>query len=267
MSGFYIGIDGKARKVKGAYVGVDGVARKIKKGYIGDENGVARLCWSDVGKKLSKYTVGSTVYLLENGNAVEYLVVHQGLPSSLYDASCNGTWLLRKDIYTKSAWSTSETNEYSTSNAHNHLNDDFFELFNTAIKNAIKAVKIPYVNGVGMSGSVVSGSNGLSTRIFFLSVHEVGFTTPPTNAIFPHDGDCLDFFNGVSDSIRVAKYDGSDTTWFLRSPYTNYDSSVWSVYTGGTCTGTYVTNQYGFRPAMIMNSNAAFDPITNIFMG
>lgn len=46
MSGFYIGVDGKARKVKGAYIGVDGVARKIKKGYIGDENGVARLCWT-----------------------------------------------------------------------------------------------------------------------------------------------------------------------------------------------------------------------------
>ena len=46
MSGFYIGADGKARKVKGAYIGVDGVARKIKKGYIGDENGAARLCWS-----------------------------------------------------------------------------------------------------------------------------------------------------------------------------------------------------------------------------
>lgn len=46
MSGFYIGVDGKARKVKGGYIGIDGKARKLKKGYIGDENGVARLCWS-----------------------------------------------------------------------------------------------------------------------------------------------------------------------------------------------------------------------------
>ena len=47
MSEFYIGIDGKARKVKGGYIGIDGVARKIKKGYIGDANGVARLCFVD----------------------------------------------------------------------------------------------------------------------------------------------------------------------------------------------------------------------------
>ena len=48
MSGFYIGVDGKARKVKGGYIGIDGKARKIKKGYIGDENGIARLCWSGI---------------------------------------------------------------------------------------------------------------------------------------------------------------------------------------------------------------------------
>ena len=46
MSGFYIGVDGKARKVKGSYIGVDGVARKVKKGYIGVD-GVARLCYAD----------------------------------------------------------------------------------------------------------------------------------------------------------------------------------------------------------------------------
>ena len=45
MSGFYIGVDGKARKIKGGYIGIDGVARKIKKGYIGVD-GVARLCWN-----------------------------------------------------------------------------------------------------------------------------------------------------------------------------------------------------------------------------
>lgn len=47
MSGVYIGVDSKARKVKGGYIGVDDKARKIKKGYIGDENGIARLCWNN----------------------------------------------------------------------------------------------------------------------------------------------------------------------------------------------------------------------------
>lgn len=45
-TGFYVGVDGKTRKVKGMYIGIDGKARKVKKGYIGDENGVAQVCWS-----------------------------------------------------------------------------------------------------------------------------------------------------------------------------------------------------------------------------
>lgn len=47
--GMYLGVSGKAQKVKKAYIGVDGKARKIKKMYIGDANGKARLCWSDGG--------------------------------------------------------------------------------------------------------------------------------------------------------------------------------------------------------------------------
>ena len=42
--GAYVGIDGKARKIKKGYVGVAEVARKIKKAYIGI-GGVARPCW------------------------------------------------------------------------------------------------------------------------------------------------------------------------------------------------------------------------------
>ena len=48
----YIGVDGKARKIKKGYVGVDGKARKIKKAYIGI-GGVARPCWS--GGELAYY--------------------------------------------------------------------------------------------------------------------------------------------------------------------------------------------------------------------
>lgn len=43
--GGYIGVDGKARKMKAGYIGVDGVARKVKKAYVG-VNGVARLWYA-----------------------------------------------------------------------------------------------------------------------------------------------------------------------------------------------------------------------------
>ncbi len=50
--------------------------------------------------------VGKIVRLNEKGTPVDYLVVNQGIPedSPLYDASCEGTWLLRKDISENRIW-------------------------------------------------------------------------------------------------------------------------------------------------------------------
>ncbi len=45
---------------------------------------------------LGSKAVGSIVKLNFDGAMREFLVVHQGKPSSLYDESCNGTWLLMK---------------------------------------------------------------------------------------------------------------------------------------------------------------------------
>ena len=65
----------------------------------------------------SDIAVGSSVYMNENGTPVEYLVVNQGIPSasSLYDASCDGTWLLRKDIYITQAFNNTNDNGYNVS--------------------------------------------------------------------------------------------------------------------------------------------------------
>ena len=49
----YIGVNNVARKISNCYVGVNGVARKVKAVYIGDVNGVARLVWQSVKKKVS----------------------------------------------------------------------------------------------------------------------------------------------------------------------------------------------------------------------
>ena len=41
--------------------------------------------------KLGSKAVGSIVKIGVKGSTREFIVVHQGLPSSMYDASCNGT--------------------------------------------------------------------------------------------------------------------------------------------------------------------------------
>lgn len=75
----YIGVDGKARKIKTGYIGVGGVACKIKKAYIGDTNGKARLCWSAnlpaVGTALSDCTPEEIQAVAQAGLAASYFAV------------------------------------------------------------------------------------------------------------------------------------------------------------------------------------------------
>ena len=207
--------------------------------------------------QLGSMSVGSTVKLNLGGTPKDFLVVHQGLPSSMYDSSCNGTWLLLKDIYSNRTWDSSN-NDYKNSDIHSYLNSTFLNLFDDDIKNAIKQVKIPYQNGTGSGGSVASGSNGLSCKIFLLSGYEVGFSTSD-NSYFPRDGAKLSYFSsGTSSSAnnkRIAKLNGSATDWWLRSPSTDDAIGVWRVGSFGDCGYWYYYGAYGVRPALVLDSS------------
>lgn len=161
---------------------------------------------------LSTKAVGSTVKLKVNGTAKEFIVVHQGKPSSLYDDSCNGTWLLMKDIYENRVWQSGNINKYESSDIHTYLNNTFLNLFDSNIKDAIKQVKIPYRKNGGSGGTNQSGANGLSCKIFLLSGYEVGWTSSD-NQYFPQDGAKLSYFeSGTGTSAnnkRIANLNGS----------------------------------------------------------
>lgn len=204
--------------------------------------------------KLGSKAVGSSVYLKVNGVNTEFLVVHQGKPSSLYDDSCNGTWLLMKDIYKTMAWDSSN-NDYKNSDVHSYLNGTFLGLLETNIQNAIKQVKIPYRNGTGSGGTTASGANGLSTKIFLLSGYEVGWTTSD-NQYFPVDGAKLDYFTASSagNSKRIANLNGTATSWWLRSPSTHNTSNVWYVDSNGDYGNWYYSSTDGVRPALVLDS-------------
>lgn len=206
---------------------------------------------------LSTKAVGSTVKLKVNGTAKEFIVVHQGKPSSLYDDSCNGTWLLMKDIYENRVWQSGNINKYESSDIHTYLNNTFLNLFDSNIKDAIKQVKIPYRKNGGSGGTNQSGANGLSCKIFLLSGYEVGWTSGD-NQYFPQDGAKLSYFeSGTGTSAnnkRIANLNGSAAYWWLRSPYTYDASRVWLVSSSGGCSNYHASNSYGIRPALILPS-------------
>ena len=197
--------------------------------------------------RMADLPIGGTIKLNLNGTPWQWRVVHQGLPSDIYDASCDGTWLLLNDIYESRVWSSANSNSYKASDIHSYLNSTFSGLFESNIQEAIRQVKIPYVNGTGNS-AVASGTDGLLTKCFLLSGYEVGIGGA---SYVPADGAKLDYFNQNTgtDSRRIAYQNASATDWWLRSP--NNASS-----TGNICDEVAPT-------AVLLAS----DPDGNLFLG
>ena len=207
------------------------------------------------GTPIGNVDVGDIIQLRENLVPVDYIVVHQGLPSSMYDASCNGTWLLRKDIAENRVWDSGNSNVLESSDIQSYLNNTWINRYDTDIRNAIKQVKIPYRQNGGPGGTDRNGANGLSCKIFLLSGKEVGWNI----RYFPNDGAKLSYFLGGTGSSaeqkRVATLNGSAAFWWLRSPYTNSADVVWNVSPVGSSVTLDASIPYGVRPALVLPSD------------
>ena len=224
------------------------------------------------GIQAGTLAVGSVVKLMEGGTAVEYLVVNQGIPSnsSLYDASCDGTWLLRKDIHSERQWNTSDANIYETSTINTWLNGDFFNSLGSVERASVKQVKIPYRSGGGSGGTDQSGANGLSCKVFLLGGYELGWTTSD-NPYFPVDGAKLAYFeSGTGSSAnnkRIAYQNNMARDWWTRSPRTADSKYVSIVSESGSYNYNLASSSDYILPALVLPKTALFDETTMLLKG
>lgn len=259
----YLGAGSTAHKMSKLYVGVGGQARQVQKVYVGI-NGQARLVYQS-GSPIGSLAVGSIIKIKVNGTSTDFIAVHQGNPSaSVYDNSCNGTWLLMKDSYNYMKWNSTYENDYASSDINSWLNGTFYNLIDADIRAVIKQVKIPYHGSPLYAGTLHTGANGLNTKVFLLSGIEVGWTNR-TNEYFPNDGAKLSYFlagTGTNENKkRVAYRNGSAQDWYLRSPriINTNSNNVWKVADDGSYDYDNCVNSNDIRPALIMPSTTLVD--------
>ena len=206
---------------------------------------------------LGDKNVGDIVKIKENGVSQNFIIVHKGKPSSMYDDSCDGVWLLREKAHTMRVWDKNADNDYENSDMKTWLDGTYLNTIDEKIREAIKTVKIPYRKGSGTSKTVTSGANGLSCKVFLLSGYEVGFTTSDDKH-FVVDGAVLTYFNGADKQTKRICNNSKNTAviWWLRSPCTYDIYSVWIVLTDGN--GYYnhanATDNWA-RPAFVLPSS------------
>lgn len=228
-----------------------------------------KIAWKSVVPlgALSTLAVGSSVFMNVNGVRTEFLVVHQGLPdATLYDSSCDGTWLLMKYIYEKRSWNeSSDFTNYDDDGIHSYLNGTFLNLFDSSIRSLIKQVKIP-------SADWAQNMRNVSAKIFLLSASEVGRYAWGEEDNFSYnmtEGKVLSYFENAPDSKLLAYMNGTVTYWWLRSLYYSSPDSI--GYNSPCCISQYghvdwyaAEDHYGVRPALILPSDALVDTNFNV---
>lgn len=191
--------------------------------------------------QLSQKSVGDIVKLNVSGVPVEYLIIHQGKPSDVYDDSCSGTWLLQKSISESKSWGS--PNSYKKSTIHAWLNGDFLSSLDPVIQANIKQVKIPYIDGNGDTGHLVTGADGLSCKVFLLSGQEIG--NPGYD--YQGQGEVLSYFEDHDPQANAE--------WWTRSPYRSDSSDVYLVTLSGGCSDYLGGASKGIRPALILSES------------
>ncbi len=214
---------------------------------------------------LGNLAVGSSVYFKVDNTLTEFIVIHQGNPSTTYyGTDCDNTWLLMRDLWKVRNWDSSD-NDYANSDVHTELNSTFYNAIDANIRNAIINVKIPYTSSTGTVGTLQKLNNGLSTNIFLLSRTEAYYsnTVSATNT----EGATLSFFQSATNADKIAYYNGTAYDWWLRSPDTTSTLHAYRVSSSGASgagSANVISYEKGVRPALILNSMAQVDGSGNV---
>lgn len=123
-----------------------------------------------MASRLGNVAVGTVLYINGPSGKREYFVVNQGLPSSMYDASCNGTWMISKNLPYELSFGGSTT-AYPSGAVAPSANQCIDTYIDADIASYVYNVKVPYNN---YTGTIYSGANGYSCRGFVPSYGEVG---------------------------------------------------------------------------------------------
>lgn len=207
----------------------------------------------DMGISAGDLEIGQVVHLNESGVPIDYLVVHQGIPSNLYDASCEGTWLLRKDIREMGPFNSGGGNALPGSSILSTMSG-YMKDYDLPVQAAIKTVKVPYcvLNG---SATVNSGENGLQCRVFPISGYEIGLNNS-LSSYLPIDGAKLSYFidgdGADARSKRIEKFNMTNGLYWTRSPSNANNVGNWYISVDGSYGNGYSYNSYGIRPALIL---------------
>ena len=206
---------------------------------------------------LGSKNIGDIVKIRENGVLADFIIIHKGLPSGMYDASCNGVWVLRKDCNKQAlCWDENNKSDYENSTIRAWLENTYYNFFDSGTKSIIKQVKIPFKKGEGKkSGGVQSGTSGLLCHCFLISCAEACCINIGSKAYA--DGAPLSYFTvDTAKKHQEYKKGGRTGVTTFRTPSSQEEGMVCAPYGNTDIIIARVDYPYDTKTAMILDSNA-----------
>lgn len=203
------------------------------------------------GTTLADLAEGTLIKIPENGVPVEfYLAKHD------YEPDLNGAGrqlIVRKDVYDRRVWHSSNVNAYAASFIDSLLNSTYKNMLDADIRALIGSTKIRYTPG---NGNTTMGT--LNRAVFLLSAYELG----KSESWFNKEGTTLP----NATKYQIAKLNGSTVVQWTRSP--NTSSTEYAIYldTNGNVNYVGCANTHGSRPCFTLPADVRVDDDLNVIV-
>lgn len=192
------------------------------------------------GKPLGNFSEGDIIQLNEGGVPVDFYVACHN-----YEQSLNGagrTLVVRKDVYDRRQWNSSNVNAWASCTMRSWLNGDYKALLGPEIQEAMGTTTYRYTPG--------NGNTSVSTRsdaVFLLSATELGKSSTYANV----EGSVLP----IASMLQIAYLNGRAVLQWTRSVDTNDTRRAIYLYSDGTVYNSQCTNSNGSRPIFTLPSD------------
>lgn len=200
---------------------------------------------------------GYTVYIEEDSIYKPYLV--------LTDDYNGNVLLLRKYILDESRIFNENfrySGYYKDSSIDSFLNEEFINDFNTNLQDEIISSQIEITDRFSLGSAGIDTIN-IRRKIFLLSHTEMGLSKYSVVAI---EGKELKYFSDPESRIAYTEA-GETSGWWLRTSYTIYDTTAWSIGYDATVGGVGVYYENGIRPSFCIRGNTNIEKRDDIVGG
>ena len=190
---------------------------------------------------------------MENDIYVPYIVLDNDYKGNIL--------LLRKELMSGLRSVSDHSSEYENSPIDKYLSSDFLSMFSDEISNQIISTEIEVTSKEALY-QAGKDTHTITRKAFLLSFSEVNYDE---HSMAAEEGVSLSYFS--DDQSRIAYKDGKPCSWWLRTPYTNYDSVTWSVGADGMKTELSSATENGIRPAFCLSGDVDIKESTDVIDG